>query len=144
MPQKFDITEKFIRARQRDPGDFQKESFRTINLSSGVKAIVGRLKGETTTTIQSILFDKERFTTESAQKWLNKNNSRFQDAIGFEEQKIALFQEDALEMLREHLQGHLPPLSQTQIQRLIEVAGPPSEEESTNQFSRLQKYASID
>lgn len=39
---KIDTTESFHRIRQRDPDDFDPESFRTIRLTDGVKAIVGR------------------------------------------------------------------------------------------------------
>lgn len=41
---KTDEKEKTFRFRQRDPGDFQDGSFRTITLTTGVKAIIGRLK----------------------------------------------------------------------------------------------------
>jgi len=41
---KFEVTEKFLRARQVEPDEFEKGSFKTIRLSSGVKAIVGRKK----------------------------------------------------------------------------------------------------
>jgi ClpP class serine protease len=40
-----DETEDSYRLRQRDPGDFDKESFRTIDITKGVKAVVGHLKG---------------------------------------------------------------------------------------------------
>jgi len=40
-----DIKPNTVRIRQRDPGDFQKGSFRTISLGkSGVRAVVGRLR----------------------------------------------------------------------------------------------------
>jgi cation transport regulator len=72
---KVDITENFIRIRQRDPDDFQKDSFRTITLSKkeGIKAIIGRLKGETKTTIQSYLFDKEKWTVPEAKNWIKEH-----------------------------------------------------------------------
>jgi len=41
---KVDETEESWRLRQRDPGDFQEGSFRTITLTEGVKAVIGRLK----------------------------------------------------------------------------------------------------
>lgn len=37
-----DASANFYRIRQRDPEDFDAESFRTITLGDGVKAIVGR------------------------------------------------------------------------------------------------------
>ena len=42
-----DETEDSFRLRQRDPGEFQKGSFRTITLTDGVKAVIGRPKAET-------------------------------------------------------------------------------------------------
>lgn len=42
---KVDETDSSFRLRQRDPDDFQKGSFRTISLTDGVQAVVGRLKG---------------------------------------------------------------------------------------------------
>lgn len=41
---KVDETEDSFRLRQRDPSDFKENSFRTIELSSGVKAVIGKLK----------------------------------------------------------------------------------------------------
>jgi len=41
-----DETENSFRLRQRDPGDFQPGSFRTISLTEGVKAVIGRPKKE--------------------------------------------------------------------------------------------------
>jgi len=41
---KVDETEDSWRLRQRDPGDFDPESFRTITLTKGVQAVVGHLK----------------------------------------------------------------------------------------------------
>ncbi len=41
---KVDETEKSFRLRQRDPGEFQDGSFRTIDITDGVKGVIGRLK----------------------------------------------------------------------------------------------------
>lgn len=41
---KVDETDDSFRLRQRDPGDFKQESFRTISLKDGVQAVVGHLK----------------------------------------------------------------------------------------------------
>jgi HK97 family phage prohead protease len=68
-----DVTENTIRMRVRDPGAFQEGSFRTVNIGdkgNGISAVMGRLKGETTMTIQSYIFSKEKWTTESARKWV--------------------------------------------------------------------------
>ena len=70
-----EITEKKVRIPVADKGSFQKDSFRTITLSAkdGIKAVIGRKKGETKTTVQSILFDKERWTMERAKAWVKKH-----------------------------------------------------------------------
>jgi len=41
---KVDETEDSFRLRQRDPGDFRPDSFRTIKLADGVSAVIGKLK----------------------------------------------------------------------------------------------------
>ena len=69
-----DVTENTIRMRVRDPGAFQEGSFRTVNIGdkgNGISAVMGRLKGETTMTIQSYIFDKSKWTVERARKWVD-------------------------------------------------------------------------
>ena len=67
-------TENEIRHRVRDPDDFQPDSFRTITLKEDkprVFAIIGKLKGETKTTIQALCFPKEDgWTLEKAKDWV--------------------------------------------------------------------------
>jgi len=74
-----DVKENTIRVRQKDPGLFEKGSFRTIPISSGVKAVVGRLKGKKTTTIQTYLFDKKKFNTNTVRAWLKKHKSKYSE-----------------------------------------------------------------
>lgn len=57
-------------ARLRTPGSFQQDSFKRIELTDGIDAIIGRLKGETTTTRQAIRFAKTKFTVAQARAWL--------------------------------------------------------------------------
>ena len=40
-----DETGDSFRLRQKDPGNFDPNSFRTIELTKGIKAVVGHLKG---------------------------------------------------------------------------------------------------
>lgn len=73
MPKKVDITEKFIRIRMKDPGRFQRDSFRTINISvkQGIRAIIGKPVNEKSTEIQSYLFAKDKeWTADKARKWV--------------------------------------------------------------------------
>lgn len=61
-------------ARIVEPSEFQQDSFKTINITIGIDAIIGRLKGETTTTIQSYRFDKDKFTVVQSKKWLRDHD----------------------------------------------------------------------
>jgi len=76
---------KYIRVRQIDPDKFEEDSFRIIWLSKsgGIKAVIGRLKGEKTTTIQSYLFDKEKWTEEEAKKWVEKHHENISASLEF-------------------------------------------------------------
>ena len=69
-----DITENYIRIRIRNPKTIVEGTFRTIVISEtgGIKGIIGRLKKDPNgpTHIQSVLFDKERWTVERAVKWV--------------------------------------------------------------------------
>jgi hypothetical protein len=69
----WDENESNIRRRVREPDTFQPYSFRTIWLSEpeGIKAVVGKLKGEDKLTIQSIIFSKKKdWTMEKARQWI--------------------------------------------------------------------------
>jgi len=70
-----DETENYFRHRIEDPKNFAKDSFRTIWLSKekGIKGIIGKKKGETKTTLQTVLFDKERWTKQEAETWTKEN-----------------------------------------------------------------------
>ena len=57
-------------ARVKSPGSFQQDTFRRVNITDGIDAIMGRLKGETTMTVQTYRFDKKKFTPAQAKKWL--------------------------------------------------------------------------
>ena len=124
----FDITNNYIRARQHDPSGFEKGTLRTIRLTSGIKAIVGRKKGDKTTTIQSVLFDKKRFDEALAGAWLDKHGSKFSDAMSYEEQKASLFNYKPMDYINEVLGG----MTDVQLERVAEglkaMAGPADEE----------------
>lgn len=68
-----DVTENTIRIRVRDPKNFESDTFRTITIgdkNDGIQATVGRLKGDEDTTIQSYIFDKEKWDVEKAREWV--------------------------------------------------------------------------
>lgn len=151
-----DITDNLIRVRQVEPSEFDKKTLRTIRITSGIKAITGRKTGETSTTIQSLLFDKKKFTPEKVKSWLAKHKEKFSQAITLEEQKASLFQDDPLIMLEEHTSGHLPRLSPKQVAKLMELAGeaddedddddddvPDMEEDSMMKFNDINKYVKV-
>ena len=69
----WDESHNYIRRRVREPDTFQPYSFRTIWLSQdeGIRAVVGKPKGEDKLAIQSIMFAKKNdWTLEKARKWL--------------------------------------------------------------------------
>jgi len=74
-----DVTENYIRIRQKDPGLFEKGSFRTISLKPGVRAVIGKLKGKKSTTIQTLLFDKKKFDVTQARAWVKSNVHKYSE-----------------------------------------------------------------
>ena len=65
-------------ARVRDPGDFQPGSFRSKDLpESKIRIILGRLKGETTTTVQAYRFPIDAYTPAEAKQWLKDNKVEY-------------------------------------------------------------------
>lgn len=76
MPE-VDVTENYIRLRQADPGQFQEGSFRTITLdvAKGIKAVIGKPNGKSTTMVQSYLFDKEKWDTARAEAWVAEHKT---------------------------------------------------------------------
>jgi len=64
-------------ARIKNPDGFQQDSFRRKNIAPGIDIIIGRLKGETTTTTQAYRFDKNKFTPEQAKKWLKDHDIKY-------------------------------------------------------------------
>jgi hypothetical protein len=73
----WETTDQYIRSGHRDPSEFQPNSLRTITLSEeeGIKAVIGKLKNSETTSIQSYLFDKNKWTLEKAKAWFRKHHS---------------------------------------------------------------------
>lgn len=65
--------------RLRDPGDFEEGSFRSV-LRGGVRIILGRLKGETTMTAQTMRFPKGSFTAEEARARCKDHGGTFEAA----------------------------------------------------------------
>jgi hypothetical protein len=69
-------TQDYIRSGHRNPEDFEPDSLRTIWISEeeGIKAAIGKPKGETSTEVVSYLFMKEKgWTLEEAKVWFQKH-----------------------------------------------------------------------
>ena len=76
-------TEQYIRYRQIDPKKFDDKSFRTIVLSPSkkIKAIIGKIKGENNTKVQSYLFLKEKWNNADSKAWLDKNHPAYSSTV---------------------------------------------------------------
>lgn len=70
----WDETDTSFRYRVREPGLFQEDTFRTVPIKRDkprINSIMGRLKGENTMTLQSLIFPKEDdWTLDKAKEWL--------------------------------------------------------------------------
>jgi HK97 family phage prohead protease len=75
-----DITDQYIRIRVAQPGSFEENSFRItwISRDDGIKAVIGRKKGEQATSVQSFLFLKDKWTVERAKKWVADHDYKIQ------------------------------------------------------------------
>src|SRR5512141_1972147 len=71
-------------ARVKDPGAFDPNSFRSKNLKPGIRIIVGKLKGETSMSVQAYRFSVSDYTPEKAKQWLKEHNVSY---ISFEPAK---------------------------------------------------------
>ncbi|MGQ9506545.1 MAG: hypothetical protein ACUVTB_01640 [Candidatus Bathycorpusculaceae bacterium] len=72
----WEITDQYIRSGHRSPEEFEQNSLRTITLSEdeGIKAVVGKPKGEEKTAVQSYLFEIAKgWTIEKAKAWFEKH-----------------------------------------------------------------------
>lgn len=93
-----DVKENTIRVRQRNPGDFEEGTFKTIRLTNGVKAVVAKPKGKKSTVIQTLIFDKNRFDKKAVQDWLKEHKSRMSMAIDMEQEKERTFASTKMEL----------------------------------------------
>jgi len=88
----WDETETSFRFRVRDPDLFQEGSFRTVPIKKDkprVNSIMGRLKGEKTLTVQSIIFPKEDdWDLHSAKSWLKEHEDLTKGVDEVEEKTI--------------------------------------------------------
>lgn len=110
--------ENSIRVRVRNPGDFQEGTFRTIDIDKGkgIQAVLGRLKGETSTTIQTYIFDKTRWDKERATAWVKDHEEKPKEEDADLETKIgrivARRNAKRLKAVREHAQALMDALKE--------------------------------
>jgi len=108
-----DVSENTIRIRVKDPGAFKEGSFRTISIgkeSQGIQAVVGHLEGETSMTVQSYIFDKDKWTVVAARKWADEHKPKSLNEISQVDSVLAAFQEvkgEGLLVVRELSEDHL-------------------------------------
>jgi hypothetical protein len=79
-----DETESSFRVRQRNPGDFVKDSFRTISFGPGISAVIGKLKSDPkgSTKVQTVIFDKDKFKGKKAVvEWIRKHKMKILEAV---------------------------------------------------------------
>ena len=105
-------------ARVRDPDEFQPNSFRSKTLpkseggKGGVRMILGRLREESTMTVQAYRFPADSYSVEEAKSWLQENDVTY---ISFEEASGAKA-------------ADLPELTLDDVTRLVWDALTPDEE----------------
>lgn len=69
-------------ARIINPSKFEENSFRSKEIAPGIRIIVGKLKGQNTTSVQTYRFDSKKFSPKQAKEWIKKHNIK---NIDFEE-----------------------------------------------------------
>jgi hypothetical protein len=84
----WDETADMIRSGHGDKGSFDPDSFRTIDITSGIQAVIGCPKGKFAdgkcsvgTETQSFLFDKKMFDMVKAKAWFTKHTGDSADNL---------------------------------------------------------------
>lgn len=70
-----EVTDQYIRIRQRDPGDFSEMRTIVVSKDRGIKAVYGKLKGESAWAIQSYLFEVDKWTEAEAAAWIKDHKT---------------------------------------------------------------------
>jgi hypothetical protein len=109
-------------ARIKNPDSFEKDSFRRKKIETGISIIIGRLKGETTTTTQAYRFSIKNFTATEAKKWLKDHDIKyisFEPATEGEKEN----KQGAENMTKDEIFEKLKTLKANADITLIEIAG---------------------
>ena len=144
-----ETTEKYVRVRVRAPGLFEEGSFRTITISAdeGIRAVIGKLKGETTTTVQTYLFDNEKWDEERAKKWVKEHKKDWEGAIDVKTDD-ALLEEwlrrvAALEAKADNAPDGGPRSDMSEQQDVTVEAGPETPTSNERKLKALRKQVEI-
>lgn len=91
----WDETETSFRFRVRNPNLFQEGTFRTVPIKKDkprVNSVMGRLKGEDTMTVQSVIFPKDDgWDLDEAKTWLKEHEDLTKGVDNVEEKSIIPF-----------------------------------------------------
>jgi len=76
----WDETTNSYRYRVRPPDDFVDGTLRTVDITDGVKAVMGRLEADGPMTPQSVIFSKEEFDSlDNAKAWLDEHEEMIKE-----------------------------------------------------------------
>jgi hypothetical protein len=89
MKMPVDITENYIRIRQKDPKGYTRMRTISIDKAKGIKAIIG-VRKDGKSEVQSFLFVKAKWTVKRAQAWISKHKKLSELAESFNNLNIAL------------------------------------------------------
>jgi len=88
----------FHTARQKDPDLFDPAYFRTKELAYGVEGVFGKKDGMAPMEIQTIRFDKTKFTPEQAKEWLDKAHYSAEQFEPAEYERVSMKSPDMAEI----------------------------------------------
>lgn len=145
----WDETETSFRFRVRDPDLFQDGSFRTVPIKKDkprVNSIMGRLKDETTLTVQSVIFPKEDdWDLAGAKAWLKEHEEltkeiEAEEKTGVSDAEIKDMFENEIKVgatisakTKDIIEGCISNL-QKEIEKLNNIIGNISEEEEKTEL----------
>lgn len=135
----WDETDANYRHRVKEPEEFEEWSFRTktIQAKPEIKVIFGKLKGEDTMTVQSVLFKKDDRTLAEAKKWV-KDHPEFKEVEVVEQKDL----ESKVDMIIEKMTGMENQLTEIKW-FLVSKKETDSEDDTEKAKEAMQKIAII-
>ena len=89
----WDTTESEIRYKLRSVVDFEKGSFKRVTIKKDtpqVISVIGKLKGETKTTLQSLRFPKKDWALDTAKQWVKDNKEKIKQKLILAKKELIL------------------------------------------------------